>query len=54
MQSLVTIRQKAVDVALALTAGAYQTSLVSYFIHKDLFPALTKVSKRLLLLMATP
>ena len=36
------IRQKAIDTALALTAGAYQTSLVSYFSYRDLFPALMK------------
>ncbi|KAL8823975.1 MAG: hypothetical protein Q9170_008278, partial [Blastenia crenularia] len=35
-------RQKAVQVAIALTAGAYQTSLVSYFTHRDLFPSLMK------------
>ncbi|KAL9032550.1 MAG: hypothetical protein Q9180_006437, partial [Flavoplaca navasiana] len=38
----VETRQKAVEVAIALTAGAYQTSLVSYFTHRDLFPGLTK------------
>lgn len=37
------IRRKAVEVAIALTAGAYQTSLVSYFTHRDLFPCLMKV-----------
>lgn len=37
------IRQKAIQVALSLTSGAYQTSLVSYFTHRDLFPALMKV-----------
>ncbi|KAL8955859.1 MAG: hypothetical protein Q9193_006434 [Seirophora villosa] len=36
------IRRKAVEVAIALTAGAYQTSLVSYFTHRDLFPCLMK------------
>ncbi|KAL8851686.1 MAG: hypothetical protein Q9221_003417 [Calogaya cf. arnoldii] len=36
------IRQKAVDVTIALTAGANQTSLVSYFTHRDLFPSLMK------------
>ncbi|KAL9068698.1 MAG: hypothetical protein Q9161_006012 [Pseudevernia consocians] len=36
------IRSKAIDVALSLTSGAYQTSLVSYFAHRDLFPALMK------------
>ncbi|KAL8992387.1 MAG: hypothetical protein Q9188_007600, partial [Gyalolechia gomerana] len=38
----VEIRQKAIEVAIALTAGAYQTSLVSYFNHRDLFPSLMK------------
>ncbi|KAI4168821.1 MAG: hypothetical protein LQ346_009028, partial [Caloplaca aetnensis] len=38
----VEVRQKAVQVAIALTAGAYQTSLVSYFTHRDLFPCLIK------------
>ncbi|KAM0806194.1 hypothetical protein BDR22DRAFT_827971 [Usnea florida] len=36
------VRSKAIDVALSLTSGAYQTSLVSYFAHRDLFPALMK------------
>lgn len=40
----VTMRQKAIGVAIALTSGAYQTSLVSYFTHRDLFPSLMKVS----------
>lgn len=40
---IVEIRGKAIDVALSLTSGAYQTSLVSYFAHRDLFPALIKV-----------
>ncbi|KAL8931369.1 MAG: hypothetical protein Q9211_007011, partial [Gyalolechia sp. 1 TL-2023] len=39
---VVEIRQKAIEVAIALTAGAYQTSLVSYFTHRDLFPCLMK------------
>lgn len=39
----VEVRQKAIQVALSLTSGAYQTSLVSYFTHRDLFPALMKV-----------
>ena len=38
----IDIRRKATDTALALTAGAYQTSLVSYFSYRDLFPALMK------------
>ncbi|CAD6585565.1 MAG: hypothetical protein ASARMPREDX12_002058 [Alectoria sarmentosa] len=36
------VRSKAINVALSLTSGAYQTSLVSYFAHRDLFPALMK------------
>lgn len=39
----VDVRQKAIEVAISLTAGAYQTSLVSYFTHRDLFPCLMKV-----------
>ena len=45
---IVDIRSKAIDVALSLTSGAYQTSLVSYFAHRDLFPALIKVSMNVL------
>ena len=45
---IVEIRSKAIDVALSLTSGAYQTSLVSYFAHRDLFPALIKVSMNVL------
>ncbi|MCJ1356743.1 MAG: hypothetical protein MMC33_006738 [Icmadophila ericetorum] len=36
------VRRKAIEVALTLASGAYQTSLVSYFTHRDLFPALMK------------
>lgn len=36
------IRKKAIEVSLSLTSGAYQTSLVSYFTHRDLFPALMR------------
>lgn len=36
------VRRKAVQAALAMVAGAYQTSLVSYFTHRDLFPSLMK------------
>lgn len=38
------VRQKAVRAAIAAVAGAYQTGLVSYFIGRDLFPSLMKVS----------
>ncbi|AEO71969.1 uncharacterized protein THITE_2124862 [Thermothielavioides terrestris NRRL 8126] len=34
------LQQRAVEVALALTSGAYQTSLLTYFIQRDLFPAI--------------
>jgi hypothetical protein len=36
-------RHRAVTTAMSMVAGAYQTSLVSYFMHRDLFPALMKV-----------
>ncbi|KAK3683289.1 hypothetical protein B0T22DRAFT_467605 [Podospora appendiculata] len=36
------LRQKAVEVTLAVTSGAYQTSLLTYFIQRDLFPAVMK------------
>ena len=41
------VRQKAIEVALSLTAGAYQTGLLSYFTHRDLFPSLMKVLPKL-------
>lgn len=41
--SVVDIRRKAIEVALSVTSGAYQTSLLSYFTHRDLFPSLMKV-----------
>ena len=37
------IRLKAVQLANVTVAGAYKTSLVSYFVNRDLFPALIKV-----------
>lgn len=40
---IVDVRLKAIQVVLSFTAGAYQTSLISYFTHRDLFPALMKV-----------
>ncbi len=43
IERAVELRNKAIDVALSLTSGAYQTSLVTYFTHRDLFPALMKV-----------
>jgi hypothetical protein len=40
---VVPLRQKAVRAALAMVSGAYSTGLVTYFMHRDLFPALMKV-----------
>ncbi|KAL2166155.1 hypothetical protein VTG60DRAFT_3237 [Thermothelomyces hinnuleus] len=34
------LQQRAVEVALAVASGAYQTSLLTYFIQRDLFPAI--------------
>lgn len=39
------LQQRAVEVALAVTSGAYQTSLLTYFIQRDLFPAIINVSR---------
>ena len=39
-----SFRTKALDCVLALVAGGFHTSLASYFMHKDLFSALMKVS----------
>lgn len=43
MCRIVVVRQKAIQVALAVASGAYQTSLLTYFIQRDLFPAVMKV-----------
>ncbi|KAG6042136.1 hypothetical protein E4U41_004940 [Claviceps citrina] len=40
-ESLIT-RHKAINVLLAVTAGAYQTTLLTYLIQRDLFPAVMK------------
>ncbi|EAU35803.1 conserved hypothetical protein [Aspergillus terreus NIH2624] len=40
--SSVDLRVKAIRAAIAMTSGAYKTSLVSYFTHRDLFPSLMK------------
>lgn len=40
----IEVRRKAVEVAMAVTAGAWGTGLGSYFIQRDMFPALMKVS----------
>lgn len=38
-----SLRRKAIDTSLSMVSASYQTSLVTYFIHRDLFPALMKV-----------
>lgn len=43
----VDLRLKAIKTAIAMTSGAYKTSLVSYFTHRDLFPSLMKVCPRI-------
>lgn len=40
---IVDVRVKAIRAAIAMVSGAYKTSLVSYFAHRDLFPSLMKV-----------
>jgi hypothetical protein len=40
---IVEIRVKAIEAALSVVSGAYQTTLLTYFIHRDLFPSLMKV-----------
>ncbi|KAI9369245.1 hypothetical protein BJX61DRAFT_549738 [Aspergillus egyptiacus] len=37
------IRFKAIQTATAMTSGAYKTSLVTYFTHRDLFPSIMKL-----------
>jgi len=46
--TLVSTRQKAIRTAIAVVAGGYQTALVSYFVHRDLFPALMTVRRQYL------
>ncbi|PLB38247.1 ARMH3 family protein [Aspergillus candidus] len=41
--SSLDLRIKGVRVATAMASGAYKTSLVSYFTHRDLFPSLMKL-----------
>ncbi|KAK2748858.1 hypothetical protein FQN55_004000 [Onygenales sp. PD_40] len=36
------IRIKAIEAAISMTSGGYKTSLISYFMHRDIFPALMK------------
>ena len=39
-----SLHVNAVGTVLAIAAGGFQTNLVSYLMHRDLFPALMKVS----------
>lgn len=41
--TLVDLRHRAVEVLLAVTAGAYQTTLLTYMVQRDLFPSVMKV-----------
>ena len=41
--ALAHMRQKAIQVALALTSGAYQTTLLTYFLQQDMFMGIMKV-----------
>ena len=43
LTGVVSTRHKAVEVLLAITAGAYQTTLLTYMIQRDLFPSVMKV-----------
>lgn len=40
---LVELSHKAIEVLLAVSAGAYQTTLLTYMIQRDLFPSIMKV-----------
>lgn len=39
------LRHKAIEVLLAVSAGAYQTTLLTYMIQRDLFPSIMKVRR---------
>lgn len=43
----VDLRHKAIEVLLAVSAGAYQTTLLTYMIQRDLFPSIMKVGSQL-------
>jgi len=48
-----SFRTRALETTLALVAGGFHTSLISYFIHRDLFSALMKVSSSVPMIAAT-
>jgi hypothetical protein len=39
------MQKKAVQVALCVASGAFQTGLLTYFTQRDFFPSLMRVSK---------
>lgn len=45
-RNTVDLRLKAIKTAISMTSGAYKTSLITYFTHRDLFPSLMKVRFR--------
>ena len=45
---VVDVRFRAIEVLLAITAGAYQTTLLTYMIQRDLFPSVMRVRLPLL------
>lgn len=44
---IVELRSRALRTVIAMASGAYRTSLISYFTHRDLFPSLMKVRRLL-------
>jgi hypothetical protein len=48
------MRHKAIEVLLAATAGAYQTTLLTYMIQRDLFPSIMKVREKPVSYPASP
>ena len=42
--SIVRLQKKAVQVALCVASGAFQTGLLTYFTQRDFFPSLMRVS----------
>ncbi|EGS23406.1 uncharacterized protein CTHT_0000950 [Thermochaetoides thermophila DSM 1495] len=48
------LQHRAIEVALAVTSGAYQTSLLSYFIQRDLFQAIINCIQSHILFSPSP
>jgi hypothetical protein len=47
LTKIAELRRKAVRTAIAVVAGGYQTALISYFVHRDFFPASMKLLQQL-------